>query len=92
MMNVHVAERWEPFIRSQLQSGRYTSVDQVLDEALGLLEQRDLRNSSGKERVETLLVEGLDSGPSTPMTVADWDDVEREGHQIIAGRKAAKAR
>lgn len=40
-MNVHVSEIWEPFIRSQMQSGRYTSENEVLDEALRLLRQRD---------------------------------------------------
>jgi putative addiction module CopG family antidote len=41
IMNVHVSESWEPFIRSQMQSGRYRSEKEVLDEALRLLKQRD---------------------------------------------------
>jgi putative addiction module CopG family antidote len=40
-MNVHVSESWEPFIRSQVQSGRYRSEGEVLDEALSLLKQRE---------------------------------------------------
>ena len=40
-MHVHVSESWEPFIRSQMQSGRYRSENEVLDEALRLLKQRD---------------------------------------------------
>ena len=38
-MNVNVSESWGPFIRSQMQSGRYRSENEVLDEALRLLEQ-----------------------------------------------------
>jgi len=33
-----------------------------------------------------------DSGPSTPMTSADWDEIEREGQRVIAARKARKVR
>jgi hypothetical protein len=49
-------------------------------------------NHAEKARVEALLLEGLDSGPSTPMTSDDWDEVEREGQRIIADRKARRAR
>lgn len=40
-MNVQVPERWGPFIESQVRSGRYRTEDEVLDEALSLLLQRD---------------------------------------------------
>ncbi len=40
-MNIDLSESWEPFIRSQIQSGRYRSEGEVLDEALSLLKQRD---------------------------------------------------
>ena len=29
-------------------------------------------------RLDALLQEGLDSGPSTPMTAEDWSDIRRE--------------
>ena len=44
-MNLHVPEEWEPFIRSQVQSGRYDSENEVLDEALRLLQERDLKHA-----------------------------------------------
>jgi putative addiction module CopG family antidote len=40
-MNAHISEKWEPFVRSQVQSGRYASADAVIDEALRLLNERD---------------------------------------------------
>ena len=40
-MNATISERWEPFVRSQVQSGRYASEQAVIDEVLRLLEQRD---------------------------------------------------
>lgn len=56
------------------------------------------RSITGKEAggesspVESLLIQGLDSGPATPMTADDWDEVEREGQRLIAERKAQRAR
>jgi antitoxin ParD1/3/4 len=91
-MTLNLPEKWKPFIRSKMQSGRYRSESEVLDEALRLLKQRDSEHTQEKMRIEAILIEGLDSGPSTPMTSQDWDEIEREGQQIIAARKARKAR
>lgn len=30
-----------------------------------------------RERIEELLLEGLDSGPATPMTKRDWDELRK---------------
>ncbi|WP_152054178.1 ribbon-helix-helix domain-containing protein [Tautonia marina] len=40
-MDTNMRERWEPFIRAQLQSGRYASEDDVIDDALALLKCRE---------------------------------------------------
>ena len=40
-MNVSMSERNVERIRSKVDSGRYSSVDNVLDSALGLLDERD---------------------------------------------------
>lgn len=64
----------------------------MVDEALRLLEQRDGQRIDQEPTVETLLIEGLDSGPAEPMTGADWDGIEREGRSAIAARKAGPSR
>jgi Arc/MetJ-type ribon-helix-helix transcriptional regulator len=75
-----------------MRSGRYRSEGEVLDEALNLLKQRDSEQTEEKTRIEAILIEGMDSGPSTPMTARDWDEIEREGQQLIATRKSRKSR
>jgi antitoxin ParD1/3/4 len=40
-----------------------------------------------RERVEALVLEGLNSGPATPMTEQDWEDIRREGLAILAEEK-----
>ncbi len=91
-MNLNVPEKWKPFIRSKMKTGHYRSEREVLDEALTLLKQRDSEHTEEKTRIEALLIEGLDSGSSTPMTSRDWDEIEREGQRIMANRKARKVR
>lgn len=91
-MNIHVSEQWEPFIRSQMQSGKYTSEHDVVDEALNLLRQREADQARERSRVESLLIQGLDSGSATPMTADDWNEVEQEGKRLIAERKSQRAR
>jgi Arc/MetJ-type ribon-helix-helix transcriptional regulator len=40
-VNVEVSEDWESFLRSKVQSGRYASQGEVVEESLRLLRQRD---------------------------------------------------
>jgi antitoxin ParD1/3/4 len=87
-MTIHLSGDREQFVRSLVQGGRYASEGEVIEEALRLLEQRDLKRAEDKERIEALLIEGLDSGPSTPMAPEDWEEIEREGRRIIAAQQA----
>lgn len=45
-----------------------------LSEYVRALLERELK---AQERLEALLLEGLESGPSTEMTDADWDEMRR---------------
>ena len=40
-MNVHISEHWQRFIQDEIQSGRFASADQMIDEALRLLKEHD---------------------------------------------------
>ena len=40
-MNVHISEHWQRFIQHEIQSGRFASADQMIDEALRLLKEHD---------------------------------------------------
>ncbi len=40
------------------------------------------------EPLEKLLLEGLDSGPATPMTRQDWDGIKARGLARIAEKQA----
>lgn len=58
-------------------------------EYIGLLVQK-AHLEKHRERVEQLLLEGLNSGPVTPLPAQDWADIEREGLARLAkGKKDA---
>lgn len=75
-MTISLSGELERVIRSLVEGGKYASESDVIEAALRLLEQHDHRNREDRERIEALLIEGLDSGPATPMTSADWDEIE----------------
>ena len=43
-----------------------------------------------RERLDTLLIEGLDSGPATPFTKNDWEHIRQEGKKLVAERKRGR--
>ena len=76
-MNAQISERWGPFIRAQLQSGRYASEDEVLDEALELLRRReDAEMAHDLEGIRRGL-EDMRAGRTQPLEDA-VDDIRRE--------------
>jgi antitoxin ParD1/3/4 len=86
-MTIHLSRDREQFVHSLVGEGRYTSESEVVEAALRLLERTHTGQAEHARRIEALLIEGLESGPSTPMTANDWDEVEREGERLIAARK-----
>lgn len=45
---------------------------------------REEQKRQAQAKLEGMLVDGFDSGPATPMTRQDWDDVRREGRKRLA--------
>jgi hypothetical protein len=39
-------------------------------------------DESAADELEALLLEGLHSGPATPFTPDDWDDIRRDVHKF----------
>jgi antitoxin ParD1/3/4 len=65
-MEVHLTEDLAKLVQEHVESGRYGSADEVISEALHVLEQRDqeleARATAFKEEIEKRLADG----PATP--------------------------
>lgn len=64
-------------------SGRYSSVSEYVRDLI-----RDDEKRRAHDRLEALLIEGIQSGQPTEMTRQDWDDIRREAVKQFEARKA----
>ena len=71
-LNVSLTPELERFIDSRVASGRYQSASEVVRAGLRLLEEEDKRKSvsfSTREELEAKLLDGIESGPASRMTL-----------------------
>ncbi|MCC6265464.1 MAG: type II toxin-antitoxin system ParD family antitoxin [Bryobacterales bacterium] len=72
-MNISLPDAMKAFVEEQVQSGGYGTVSEYV---------RDLVRRDQKERahnrLEALLLEGLESGPGEPVTPEFWEGLRRE--------------
>jgi antitoxin ParD1/3/4 len=80
-MNVHVPRHFEVWVEEQVASGRFSTTDQVFEEALRLLEQREAKVRDLRAAIQ----EGLDSGPAEP-----WEGADEIIRQARASRDAER--
>jgi antitoxin ParD1/3/4 len=74
-MTLRLPERWETFVNSQVQSGRFASGEEVMGEALKLLEARMRREAETLEAIRRGL-EDVDAGRTRP-----WDEFMADLHR-----------
>ena len=91
-MKVSLGEKWEQFIERKLQTGDYQSASEVVRDGLRLIEQRDLLAQRGTvssfEELQDALLVGIRSGPATPMTKSDWQELHAEVRAVSKKNRA----
>jgi antitoxin ParD1/3/4 len=83
-MNVSLPDAMKHFIDAQVAAGGYSSTSEYVRALV-----RDEQQRQAKTRLETLLLEALDSGDPTAMTKEDWDAIRQEGLARLRARSAA---
>ena len=84
-MNISLPDAMKAFVEEQVQQGGFSTASEYLRELI-----RDAQKQSAKERLEKLLLEGLDSGPGIEVTPEFWAEARRELERRIARRKASR--
>ncbi len=84
-MNISLPPPLKEWVDQQVSRRGFGTASEFVRQMLREEQQRQLR-----ERIDAALVEGIESGPSTPMTTQDWDDIRREGRRRLAKRKKVK--
>lgn len=83
-MNISLPDQLKDFVEEQVGSGRYSSASEYVRELI-----REDEKRKAHDRLEALLLEGLQSGVSE-MTATDWSDIRREALKQFEERKARK--
>jgi antitoxin ParD1/3/4 len=73
-LNVSLPESLKKYIERQTRQGGYSTPSEYMRDLI-----RADQRQKARDRVEALLLEGLESGPATEMTEEDWADIRGEG-------------
>ena len=82
-MNISLPEELKEYVEKQTHSG-YSTPSEYVRELI-----REDQKRRAKERLDTLLLQGLDSGESIPANAEFWTELKREA---IAKLRACKKR
>lgn len=85
-MNIALPKSMKTFVQSQLSKGGYSSSSEYVRDLIRAEQKR-----KAMERLEALVLEGLNSGPSTPMTRKDWERIRKEGLARAKARRRKKS-
>jgi antitoxin ParD1/3/4 len=81
-MNISLPDAMRDYIEQQVEAGGYGSVSEYIRD---LIRQDQKRKE--KEDLETLLLEGLDSGKATGMSDRDWTEIRQAVRDKLAQQK-----
>lgn len=80
-MDIFLPSDLESWVKSQVESGLYTSASEVIREALRLLEERDLLDALRRD-----IQEGMDSGEGAPL---DREAIKARGRARLVAQENA---
>ena len=72
-MNIAVPESMKQFVQERVSEGGYSSVSEYIRELIRADQKR-----KAEERIDALLLEGLDSGQPIPVTPDYWEEKKRK--------------
>ena len=80
-MNISLPEELKDYVEEQTQSG-YSTPSEYVRELI-----REDQKRRAKERLDTLLLEGLNSGDPIPANAEFWTELKREAITKLKARK-----
>lgn len=84
-MNISLPDQLKDFVEDQVGSGRYSTVSEYVRELI-----RDDEKRKAHQKLEALLVEGIQGGDPTEMTRQDWEDIRHDAVRQFEVRKSRK--
>jgi antitoxin ParD1/3/4 len=78
-MNISVPDEMKAFVEAEMAQEGYASASEYLRALI-----RDAQKRRARQELEAKLLEGL-QGPAVQMTRDDWDSIQREALEGLAG-------
>jgi len=75
-ITVNLTDDLKQFIDAQVDGGQYGNASEYIEKLL-------LRAKDGKQQLELLLIEGLDSDEAIPLDDAEWTKIRSEVHDQL---------
>ena len=72
-LNISFPDSMQSFIQEKIAKGGYGSADEYIRQLVSEDQKR-----AAWDRLESLVLEGVDAGESQEMTSADWEDLKRK--------------
>ena len=85
-MNISLPQSLKDFVMERVAEKVYSNPSDYVRALI-----REDRKRRAEERLEQLLLEGLQSGPATPVTRETWEEIRREVREHIAERQRQRA-
>ncbi len=83
-MNVSLPKPLRSFVEERVLGSAYTSASEYVRELI----RKDRDQWVAQERLEELLIEGLESGPSSEWTKSDWASLRERVAKRLGGKQA----
>ncbi|MCE2905008.1 MAG: type II toxin-antitoxin system ParD family antitoxin [Anabaena sp. CoA2_C59] len=83
-MNISLPDTMGDYIEEQVAQGGYSSASEYFRELV-----RQDQKQRANERLQTMLLEGLNSGNATEMTAQDWEDIRQAVREKTNKRQSA---
>jgi len=84
-MNISLPDEMKAFVEGQMAQEGYASASEYLRALI-----REAQKRRAKQALEAKFREALESGPATPMTPDDWQQLERNVRERHRHARAAK--
>jgi antitoxin ParD1/3/4 len=85
MMQITLNSHYEMLLQNKLATGLYESVNEILQEALRLLEERDQLYELQLKNLHNEIQQGINSGEATPL---DIEAIKTRGRMRLAQQEA----
>ena len=84
-LTISLPDSLKDFIESEVRTKGYGNVSEYVRTLV-----REAREREADERLEALLLEGLQSGKSIPITPAFWSELKGDAAKILARRATSR--